>query len=83
MSKVLIRLPEYHGVMGKSPLSLRLDSLQEVEEYHKNMIKDCGKGGGFIMRMTLPVREKTEDIREMVDTVKEYSRYQAVPTVFF
>lgn len=62
-------------VMGKGPLSLKLASVQEVGEYFKNMIRECGKGGGFIMRMTLPDRGRPEDIKAMVDSVREYARY--------
>jgi hypothetical protein len=46
-----------------------------VEEYYKHQIEVCGKGGGFILSIGLPDKGKTEDIKAMLDLIKEYSRY--------
>jgi hypothetical protein len=65
----------HHCVMGKGPLSLKLCSLKEIEEYHKHQIDVCGKGGGFIMAVRLPDKGKKEDVKKMLDSLKEYGRY--------
>ncbi|MBI4187950.1 MAG: hypothetical protein HY529_01960 [Chloroflexi bacterium] len=62
-------------VLGKAPHSSRFWSLREAEEYYKNLLKVCGKGGGFILRVTLPDRGDLEDLKAMVDSVREYGVY--------
>ncbi|MEE8412913.1 MAG: hypothetical protein V3R96_00010 [Dehalococcoidales bacterium] len=62
-------------VMGKGPHSLKISSLREAEEYYKDQIKVCGKGGGFILSMRVPDRGTPEDKKAMVDSIREYSRY--------
>ena len=61
-------------VLGRAPHSLRLRPLAEVEAFYKDMIKTCGKRGGFILWMALP-RGKTEDIQAMLDSIKKFARY--------
>lgn len=58
-------------VMGQGPPSLKYCSLREVGEYYRNMVRVCGKGGGFILWMALPGQGKLEEIKAMVDSVKE------------
>lgn len=62
-------------VMGQGPSSLRYRSLREIGEYYQDMVKVCGKGGGFILWMMLPGDSELEDIRAMVDSVKEAGRF--------
>ncbi len=65
----------HHCVLGRPPKSLSLGSLHEIEEYHKNLIDVCGKGGGFILNVGLPDKGEKEDIIAMLDSLKEYARY--------
>jgi uroporphyrinogen-III decarboxylase len=65
----------HHCVLGRGPKSLNLGSLQEIEEYCKNLIDVCGKGGGFILNVGLPDKGKKEDIIAMLDSLREYARY--------
>jgi len=62
-------------VIGKAPPSLKYASLQEVEDYYKNQIKVCGKGGGFMLNIRLPDQATTEEAKAMVDSIKEYGCY--------
>jgi len=62
-------------VMGHGPPSLRYCSLREVGEYYRNLVRVCGKGGGFMLWMALPAQGKLEDIKAMVDSVKEAGRF--------
>ena len=62
-------------VMGQGPQSMRYWSLNEVGEFYRNMVRTCGKGGGFILWMALPNQGKPEDIKAMVDSVKEAGRF--------
>ena len=62
-------------VIGKAPPSLKYASMQEVADYYKNQIKECGKGGGFMMNVRLPDKGTTEDLKAMVNSIKEYGRY--------
>jgi hypothetical protein len=61
-------------VMGQAPQSLRLCSLNEIGEYYRKMMRECGKGGGFMLWMMVPGQGKLEDIKAMVDSVKEAGR---------
>jgi hypothetical protein len=62
-------------VIGKAPPSMKYASLQEVEDYYKNLIKVCGKGGGFMLNISFPEKATTEELKAMVDSIKEYGRY--------
>jgi hypothetical protein len=61
-------------ILGKGPSSLRLSSLKEIETYYKGLIDKCGKGGGFMISMGLP-KGKKQDVRAMLNSIKEYGRY--------
>ena len=64
-------------IMGNVPSSLlQVGSPQDVEEYCRNLIKVCGKGGGFILTNASSIDEaKPANIRAMVDSVKKYGVY--------
>ncbi len=69
-----------HGhicIMGNVPASLlQIGTLQDVEDYCKNLIDVVGKDGGFIMAPRSSMDEaRPENIRKMVDFTKEYGRY--------
>lgn len=55
-----------------SPM-LQVGSVSEVEEYCRNLIKTCGKGGGFILSNASNTDyAKPENIKAMIDSVKKY-----------
>jgi hypothetical protein len=62
-------------IMGNVPASLlQVGSPAEVEDCCKNLIKACGKGGGFILTPGGPIDEaKPENIKAMIDSVKKYT----------
>ena len=65
-------------IMGAVPSSLLIaGSPGEVEDFCKNLIRVCGKGGGFILRATTDSIEhhKIENVKAMVDSVKKYGGY--------
>lgn len=62
-------------ILSRGPLSSKLWSLQEVEKYTKNLIDECGRGGGFILNIRVPDKGTKEDFRVMVDSIREYGRY--------
>jgi hypothetical protein len=68
-------LKDHVCVISTAPLSLKLASLQEAEDYYKNLIKVCGKGGGFILHTLFPENATKEGLKAMVDSIKEYGRY--------
>lgn len=61
-------------IMGNVPSSLlQVGSPQDVTEYCQNLIKVCGKGGGFILSNASSIDEaKPANIKAMVDSVKKY-----------
>lgn len=68
-------LKDHVCIMGNVPSSmLQVGSPQDVDDYCKNLIKTCGKGGGFILTNGSSIDEaKSENIKAMVDSVKKYS----------
>jgi uroporphyrinogen-III decarboxylase len=51
-------------------------SPQEVEDYCKNLIKVCGKGGGFMLISASSLDDaKPANVKAMMDSVKKYGRY--------
>ena len=68
-------LRDHSCIMGAVPSSLLIAGTpQEVDEYCKKLIKECGKDGGFILRATTDSIEhhKIENVKAMVDSVKKY-----------
>jgi len=62
-------------VIGQAPKSLKYASLQEIGDYYKNLIKVCGKEGGFMLNVSLPGKFATEELKALVDSIKDYGRY--------
>ena len=62
-------------VMAKGPPSLRFASPHEMQEYQENMVRVCGKGGGFILWTILPGKGELADMKAMVDSIKEAGRF--------
>lgn len=65
-------------IVGGVPASLLWGgSPQEVEEHCKNLIKVCGKDGGFILSAAGGGEDdaKPANLKAMVDAVKKYGRY--------
>jgi hypothetical protein len=62
-------------IIGKPPVSLQCASIQETQDYYKDLIKKCGKGGGLMLRIVLPQKASIEDLQAMVATIREYCRY--------
>ena len=62
-------------IMVRSPLSSKLWSVREVEKYTKELIDKCGKGPGLILDIRLPDKGTKEEFKQMLDSVREYSRY--------
>jgi uroporphyrinogen-III decarboxylase len=75
MAKAKEVLGDHSCIMGNVPVSLlQAGTVSEVEDYCKNLIKICGKGGGFIMTASSASIEgsKPENVKAMVESVKKY-----------
>jgi hypothetical protein len=57
------------------PLSSKLWSLRQVEEFTKDLIDKCGKGGGLIVEVRLPDKGTAAEFKRMLDSIREYGRY--------
>ena len=68
-------LKGHHCIMVRGPLSSKLWSIREVEEFMKKLIDDCGKGGGIILNVRLPDKGTTEQYQAMLNRIREYARY--------
>jgi hypothetical protein len=58
-------------IIGKPPVSLQYSSIQETQDYYKDLIKKCGKGGGLMLRMVLPQKAAIKDLKAMVKSIRE------------
>ncbi len=77
MARAKAILGDHFCIEGNVPSSLlQLASPQEVEDYCKNLIKTCAKGGGFILSHGSSIDEaKPANVKAMVDSVKKYGWY--------
>jgi len=62
-------------IIGNIPKSLRYASPKVVLSYYKDLIKKCGKGGGLMLNISLPLNTPVKESREMINTIKEYATY--------
>ncbi len=62
-------------IMVRGPLSSKLWSVRQVEKYSKEMIDECGKGGGLILNVRMPDKGTTAEYQKMLEAVREYGRY--------
>jgi hypothetical protein len=65
-------------LVGNVPITLlQVGSTQDVEQYCKKLIKDCGKDGGFILRCSTDYTQeaKPANVKAMIDAAKKYGRY--------
>jgi hypothetical protein len=54
---------------------LQAGTVSEVEDYCRNLIKVCGKNGGFIMTATALDEASPENVKAMIDITKSHGRY--------
>ena len=54
---------------------LQAGTVSEVQEHCRNLIKVCGKDGGFIMTATALDEARPENVKAMIDITKSYGRY--------
>lgn len=73
--KVSKMLKGHQCVMGGGPLSHKLMSIKDVEDYNKRLIDECAVDGGFIMMLRLPVGPPIEELQSMIERLKEYAKY--------
>jgi uroporphyrinogen-III decarboxylase len=60
-------------IMGGVPSSLlNTGTAQEVEQFVKDLLKDCAKDGGLIVANNTINEGKPECVRAMIETVKKY-----------
>jgi hypothetical protein len=62
-------------LLVRAPQTSKVWSLREVESYTKELIDNCGEGGGLLLNIRLPDKAKTADVRAMIKSINEYSRY--------
>jgi uroporphyrinogen-III decarboxylase len=67
-------LKDHACIMGNVPSALlQLGTTGQVEDYCKDLIKTCGKGGGFILTNGSSTDEaKPHLVKAMVDSVKKF-----------
>jgi uroporphyrinogen-III decarboxylase len=65
-------------ISGNVPTSLLITGTsQEVKEYCRKLIEDCGKGGGYILAGGAQVDTgKPENFRAMLEAAQEYGIYR-------
>jgi uroporphyrinogen-III decarboxylase len=65
-------------ISGNVPASMMcLSTPQEVKEYCRKLIEDCGKGGGFILTGGSAAHKTTAaHLHAMMDAVKDYGVYK-------
>jgi uroporphyrinogen-III decarboxylase len=78
MKKAKEILGDRMAITGNVPSALLVyGSVTEVEDYCKQLIKDCGEGGGFILGVECetPWDSKPENVKAMVKSVEKFGQY--------
>jgi len=78
LAKAKAALKGHTCIMGGLPHTmLQVSSPSEIEDHVKNLIKVCGKGGGFILCTSTGITNEArpENVKAMIDTVKKYGKY--------
>jgi len=55
---------------------MKAGTVAEVEDYCRNLIKVCGKDGGFILTATALDEARPENVRAMIHVARTYGRYE-------
>ncbi len=78
MAKAKKALDGVACVAGNMPMDLlTLGTTQQVKDHAKKLIDTCGKGGGYIMANgAFFDKVRWENLKAIVDTVKEYGVYK-------
>jgi uroporphyrinogen-III decarboxylase len=65
-------------IQGNVPISMIVGGTPpEVKEYCRDLIETCGKGGGFILAAgTAGSHAKIDNLRAMMEAVREYGVYR-------
>ncbi|MDR1027906.1 MAG: hypothetical protein LBL63_00620 [Clostridiales Family XIII bacterium] len=77
MARAKEMLADHICIAGNVPASLLWGgSPQEVEDYCKDLIRVCGKNGGFILTSGGSMDDaKPENLKAMIDAAEKYGRY--------
>ena len=62
-------------IIGNVPKSLRYKSPKEVLAYYKALIAKCGKGGGLMLNVSLPYNCSIDELKDMVNRIRELATY--------
>ena len=57
------------------PLAAKVWSFNDVEKFTKELIDKCGKGGGLMLHMRLPVKGTKQQYQGLMKNLREYGRY--------
>jgi len=78
MSRAKEILGKNCSIQGNVPISMVVTgSPAEVKEYSIKLIEGCGKGGGYVLSAgTIAENPKLENLRAMLEAVKEYGYYK-------
>jgi hypothetical protein len=77
MAKAKATIGKVACIQGNVPLSLiYAGTAEETAKYVRELIDSAGKGGGFVVDLgAVADGGKEDNLRAMIDTVKEYGRY--------
>ncbi len=78
MSSAKKTLGKKYCIQGNVPSSLIVTGdPKDVKEYCRKLIEECGKGGGFILAAgSVADNPKLENLRAMMEAVREYGWYK-------
>jgi len=66
------------GLQGNVPSSLVVTGKpEEMKAYCRKLIEECGKGGGYLLSAgAIPENPKLENLRAMMEAIREYGVYR-------
>ena len=68
-------LKGHTAILVRGPFSLKIATPQEVADFYKQLFDDYGEGGGIHLNVRLPDKGNSEDIKEMLEQIRDYCHY--------
>ena len=65
----------HNCIIATVPASIKYLSLREAAEVIRSQIRACKKGGGYMLHLTLPAQASVEDLKGLMQELREYARY--------
>lgn len=68
-------LGDHNCIIVTAPHSLEYAPPQKSIDFYKNIMDQCATGGGLMLSINLPNNSTREELKAMIEEIREYSKY--------